>query len=269
MSNIEPASCWMCRAPADSREHIFKARDLKRIFFDEGGYSPEALPFHFSNKGHARIPGPKSGRVKYPAIICRRCNNERTSAFDKVYDRLSDWFVSRQSDYGITQIDLLEVFGASYPERVEDLRWFFAKSLGCRIVGSGCILENNFPNPFSLTNIELLQVSICRSQPFRDLELVQPKKKYIPKLFEETLAKGDLFAHVSKSLLESTGSKLAKSAIWWENVGHFQINYWFNIEMNVSLGGPLVGASRVYELKHSDLGLSGMKETMWHWLQTH
>ncbi len=267
MSTHEPASCWMCGAPADSREHIFKARDLKRIFAEDG-YSPEALPFHFSNKGHARIPGPKSGRVKYPAIICRRCNNERTSAFDKAYDRLSDWLVSRQPDYGIAKIDLLEVFGNSYAERVEDLRWFFAKSLGCRIVASGCILAHNFPNPFLLSNLDLLQVSICRSQPFRDLELVQTKK-YRPELFEEMLGKGDLFAHLSKSLLESTGSRLAKSAIWWENIGHFQMNYWFNIDIDISLGRPLDGSSRAYELNHSDLGLTGMKETMWRWLETH
>jgi hypothetical protein len=144
----------------------------------------------------------------------------------------------------------------------------FVKSLGCRIVASGIILADNYPNPIYRSNIELFQVSICRSQPFSDVEIVHPRK-YEPEVFERTLAKGDLFAHLSKSLLDNAGTRLVKSAIWWENIGHFQVNYWFNIEMNVSLGRPLDGASPFYELNHSDLGLNGMKETMWRWLETH
>jgi hypothetical protein len=165
-------------------------------------------------------------------------------------------------------MDLIDVFGSSYIERVEDLRWFFVKSLGCRIVASEALLADNYPNPFYRSNIELLQISICRSQPFSDAEMVR-LRKYEPEVFERILAKGDLFVHLSKSLLETTGNRLVKSAIWWENIGHFQVNYWFNIEMNISLGRPLDGASRVYQLKHSDLGLIGMKETMWRWLETH
>jgi hypothetical protein len=268
MPNIETATCWMCGAPADSREHIFKASELKRIF-QEDGYSPESLPFHFSEKGHARIPGPKSSLVKYPNIICGRCNNDRTSAFDRAYDRLSDWLASRQSNYGIAEIDLLDVFGSTYIERIGDLRRFFAKNLGCRIVASGAILANNFPNPIYRNNHDLFQVSICRSQPFRDLQTANPTIKYEPGPFERTLGKGDLFVHLSKSLLEEKGIKLVKSAIWWENVGHFQVNYWFNIDIDFSLGDPLDSTNRVYGIKHTDLGLSGMKEAMWRWLETH
>ena len=163
----------------------------------------------------------------------------------------------------IAAMDLLEVFGPSYIEGVEDLRWFFAKNLGCRIVASRSILADNFPNPFRRNNSELFRVSICRSQPFRDVD------KYRPDLFERTLAKGALFANLSKARLEADGMQLAKSAIWWENVGHFQVNSWFNIDMDDSLGDALDGTSRMYKIKHTDLGLTGMEKTMWHWLETH
>jgi hypothetical protein len=262
MANLEPNICWMCGAPADSREHIFKARDLKRIFRKDF-FSPESSPFHFASNGHGRIQGPKSGRVKYPNIICKRCNNERTSDFDRAYDCLSDWFGLRQTDYALAEMDLVEVFGPSFGQSLENLGWFFAKSLGCRIVASGATIPQNFPNPFQRSNIELLQISICRSEPFRDVE------KYRSDLFERILGKGDLFVHLSKSHLETTGGKLVKSAIWWENIGHFQINYWFNIDMNLSLGGPLDGTCRFYQVTHSGLGLSDMKETMWRWLELH
>src|SRR3954453_13566148 len=86
-----PILCWMCGSPADSSEHIFKARDLKRIF-DEDGYDFDNLPYHFHVGGHRKIPGPKSKRMTFQKMICKACNGNRTSDFDRAYDRLSDWF---------------------------------------------------------------------------------------------------------------------------------------------------------------------------------
>ena len=44
----------MCGKPADSREHIFKSRDLKRIF-DQEGKEFENQPFHFGRERPRRI----------------------------------------------------------------------------------------------------------------------------------------------------------------------------------------------------------------------
>ena len=73
----------------------------------------------------------------------------------------------------------------------------------------------------------------------------------------------------SRSHLENTGESVVTSALWWENVGHFQISYWFNIAITTALGGPLDGISRIYRIEHCELGLAGMKEMMWAWLGTH
>jgi hypothetical protein len=62
---------------------------------------------------------------------------------------------------------------------------------------------------------------------------------------------------------------LVTGALWWENVGHFQINYWFNIDMNGDLGGALDGSSHIYGVQHSDLGHAAMKEAMRAWLEAH
>jgi hypothetical protein len=254
-------SCWICGSPADSAEHIFKARDLKR-FFANDGYTPEAMPYRFSGHGHRRIPGPKSDRIKYPKIICRRCNNERTSRSDKAYNRMSDWLNLRQSDHSIAAIDLLEIFGPTFSESVEELRRFFAKSLGCRIVASGSILPAEFPNPVSGSNMDHSEISFCRSEPLRDLADLTGQT-YDPKLFEGILGKGELLVLLSKSHLEATGEKLVTSAVWWENLGHFQVNYWFNIAVNPVFGEPLLPSKRLYRLVHNNLGLSDTIESMW------
>jgi hypothetical protein len=100
--NEVPIPCWMCGSPAGSSEHIFKARDLRRIF-DQDGYDFDNLPFHFHAGGYERILGPKSKRMAYRRLICRACNNDRTSEFDRAYDRLSDWFMMEQANYAIME----------------------------------------------------------------------------------------------------------------------------------------------------------------------
>jgi hypothetical protein len=254
-----PKLCWICRKPADSGEHIFKARDLKRLF-DRDGYAPDDLPFHFHDEGHNRIPGPKSKRMKYPKLICASCNNDDTSKYDRAYDRLSDWFMTQQGSYAITNMDFRKVFGTSYPRGIDALRRYFVKSLGCRILASGLSLPANFPNPVTDCDVSRLQFSICRAQPFRNLE------NYKPDMMERVLGKGDLYANLSRSHLEATSERKVLGAIWWENIGHFQINYWFNIDADPQFGATVGDLTVTYRIIHCALGLAEMKEAMWAWL---
>jgi hypothetical protein len=256
MDQIVP--CWLCGAPADSAEHIFKARDLRRLF-DRDGYAPDKLPFHFHGDGHARIRGPKADRMKYPKLICKPCNNDRTSDFDRAYDQLSDWFARQQANYSLSHIDFRAVFGGAFETGIDAFRRHCAKSLGCRILASGYMLPRHFPNPLYDSDIRSLQISICRAQPLRDVQ------NYFPEMMERVLGKGDLYANLSRSHLEATGESLVRNAIWWENVGHFQINYWFCIAANPRCG-PLIDGSPLYSLTEYDLGLSQMKEEMFAWL---
>ena len=267
MSIIQSATCWICGAPADSGEHIFKARDLKRIF-DKYGYAPEALPLHISVNGERKLLGPKSDRMKYPRVICQRCNNDRTSKFDSAYDKLTDWFMAHQADFTIAQMDFFDVFGADYAPHVEDLRRYFAKNLGCRIVAGGGSLPAGFPNPLSGESMPNLQVSVCWSELFREL-IEANGEKYYPKGFGMVLSKGTLYIKYSRSYFESTGERLVTSAVWWETIGHFQINYWFNVSMNPVLGGPFIASSRIYRIRHSNLGLDSLNQAMFNWFSTH
>lgn len=255
---VPATECWLCGGAADSAEHIFKASELRRLF-DRDGYAADKLPFHFHDEGHDRIRGPKAERMKYPKSICATCNNDRTSAFDRAYDQLSDWFAKEQANYAISQIDFHSVFGDGFQADIDAFRRYCAKSLGCRLLASGYLLPPHFPNPLYDDDIEILQISICRAQPLRDLE------HYHPAMGERVLGKGDLYANISRSEFEATGETFVLNAIWWESIGHFQINYWFSIDANPRFG-PTVGSSPVYGLTDYGLGLPRMKEEMAAWL---
>jgi hypothetical protein len=261
MPEQEIPSCWICGDAADSAEHVFKAKDLRRIF-DRDGYGFENLPFHFSDQGHARIPGPNSARVKYPTLICRRCNNERTAPADRAYDRLSDHLATSQQSGAGENLDLAQMFGSRWPDEVRLVRQYFAKSLGCRILASGAVLPDYFPNPVSGDHMELLVVSICRAQPFRSVP------NYEEDMFTSFLGKGDLYANYSKSHFDHTGERKVTSAVWWENLGHFQINYWFGLCPKLEFGEAFDGSRTVYRVPAVDHDLHGIKEVMFGWLSS-
>lgn len=258
MSGIVPR-CWICGGTADSSEHIFKAADLKRMF-DRDGYSFDDLPFHFSERGSARVPGPKSKRIKYPPLICRRCNNDRTADFDRAYDRLSAWFAASQANGGPEIMDLSAVFGLQWRDGVQLFRRYCAKCLGCRIVAAEVVLPAKFPNPVSGANMEDLVISICRAQPFRNIP------DYRQELFAEMLGKGGLLVTFSRSHFERSGERKISAAIWWEHIGHFQINYWYAVPPNPLLGDPFDGSKQFYQLPAVDLGMEEMHASMeaWH-----
>lgn len=252
------ASCWICGDRADSREHIFKARDLKRLF--DRGRKFADLPFHFRDAGHSRIPGPKSDKVKYQPSLCSQCNNARTARSDRAHDQLSDWFAISQTKGGVSQLPLDEVFGGNFRQEIEYLYRYFAKSLGCRVVATDVLLPDAFPNPITGAYLDRLRISICRTQPLRSLQ------NYEPEAGEHILGKGDLIATFSRSYFEQTGHRKITKAIWWETFGHFQINHWLNINEKPELGVVLDATSRSYNIVENDFDLNQMKDAMWDWL---
>ena len=83
---------------------------------------------------------------------------------------------------------------------------------------------------------------------------------------KEILGKGDLLANISRSYLEVTNKQKIKNAIWWENLGTFQINYWLNIDLNPELGLSFDGSNECYEINSLSLNLTELKQFMQAWL---
>ena len=93
-------------------------------------------------------------------------------------------------------------FGEEYVGSIDALRRYCAKAPGCRIVANGYRLPTNFPNPIIRDiDISVLQLSICRVQPFGHV------KNYKPAMMERVLGNGTLYANISRSHLELTGER--------------------------------------------------------------
>ena len=137
--------CWICGSPADSREHMVKASDIKSRFGIASGSKP--LFMHSRERKNQRIRGLKSNNLKSNTPICAKCNNERTQPYDIAWEKLSAYLCSRPQPlkYG-DKINLKKVFPGSVRSSMRDVQLFFVKGFGFKIV------EGNAPidiRPFS------------------------------------------------------------------------------------------------------------------------
>lgn len=124
--------CWWCGAVADSREHRFKRSRLKKHL----GAGPGVSAGDWSNP--EIIQGPNAKSMKFPKVLCRRCNNDRSSPFDRAYDVFAD-FISTNPEYFRFRywVDLTGVFGSDDLTNPANLCRYYIKNMGCRIAETG------------------------------------------------------------------------------------------------------------------------------------
>lgn len=247
----------MCGSPANSREHRYKKSELERAFLPLKKYQPSDTPpgiaFRVSpNSGDCYwVKGHNANSEKYPRLICKLCNNEKTQSMDNAYDKLSKWCWENPE---ATFIDLSAIWGSDYYKQVPLFYGYCLKILGCEILNSNALLPYDFPNPlnFVLENSNLL-ISICKAGKITALH---------PRLTKEMgyrrIGKGCLFGH--KDLNNNDELKLENSKIenitdlvWFRVIGNFQINFWYNIEPNLCFGAIFDGTTPIYDVP--DLGL--------------
>ncbi len=128
--------CWWCRQHlADSREHKYKASDL-RAMWDEGGL------YWFGDGGSRHIGGKKAiqrdrhGVLTFPSSLCAACNNTSSQPFDRAYETYSK-FVAAGGLARRKNVDFQQVFGEEAETARVDLARYFVKHFGCRMVADG------------------------------------------------------------------------------------------------------------------------------------
>ncbi|WP_344114478.1 hypothetical protein [Kribbella alba] len=115
-----------------AREHKFKRTDLTRMWTGDGlmwgGDAPRL----------SKVPSPKSQIAKFPANLCRRCNNEQGQPFDAAYDKFAE-YVWNNTDllWRSRHVDMQTIYGTPWNSSVVDLARYFAKHIGCRISEGG------------------------------------------------------------------------------------------------------------------------------------
>jgi hypothetical protein len=130
---IKNKSCWWCDNKADSREHIFKKSDLKRIFGNRS-YTHNSAPIIDDGIKLRKVQSPDSRFVKWQANLCSNCNNARSSPFDKAYDefieKIQPFFFQIMRD---KHIDLRLIFGDEWEAKYKNLLKYYIKHIGCRL----------------------------------------------------------------------------------------------------------------------------------------
>ncbi len=130
--------CWICGAPADSREHKLKRSDLVRSF-GTGPFRDDDALLHFIDDQCPRaVQGPNSGRMKYGTVLCSNCNSDFSQPWDRAYEKLIDWvFKNERIVLAQRFINLHEVVANDAPTSCPDLYKYFVKAFGCRLADAG------------------------------------------------------------------------------------------------------------------------------------
>lgn len=137
--------CWICGDTASSGEHMTKASDLRSMFGPVSQRTP--LFMHTPLKRNLPVAGIKSDKLKFKALLCARCNNERTQPHDQAWEALSHYLRERQPPVrpGMV-VNLATVFPGKVKQSMLYVHLYFVKLFGCLIV------ENSVPmdiGPFS------------------------------------------------------------------------------------------------------------------------
>lgn len=133
--------CWICGGEATTGEHLTKASDLKSRYGLVTQKSP--IYIHTDRKRNIRVNSIKKSRdLKSSALICPNCNNARTAAHDRAWEKLSAYL--RNKNPPIKRGDVIrlyKVFPGSVKRSMLDVHLYFVKLFGCAIAAHNIPLE--------------------------------------------------------------------------------------------------------------------------------
>jgi hypothetical protein len=169
-------NCWICGDPATTAEHRTKASDLRAMFGPVDQNKP--LYFHTEERRNQAIKGMRASILRSRALLCAKCNNERTQPYDRAWERLSEFLRSRRDLRSRQVLQLSNVFPGSVKRSMLHVHLFFVKLFGCAIV------EHSIPIP-----IQPFADALMQSRPHANVFV-----RFVPVLPDR---RGRIFAGVS------------------------------------------------------------------------
>lgn len=150
--------CWICGAPADSGEHVFKRSDLVREH-GPGPYRGDEALAHVVASTPTLVQGPGADQLKYRPSLCTPCNTTRTQPFDRAYDAFILWVRDHEAEILRTRtIDFENVYGGDWERRQVHLFKYFVKALGCRLVDAQLMVPEDL---MTLLSQDHFQTGLC------------------------------------------------------------------------------------------------------------
>ncbi len=190
--------CWICGDIATTGEHCIKHSDLKYLYPD---ISPE-FPLYHRRDGIQKRPirSLKSDHLKFDALLCAKCNNERTQTFDKAWESLSTYLLTNWDEIlQVNKIDLRKVFLDKTIENMIGVQLFFVKIFGTKIVESYAPINVSSFSKSILENVEHPNIYLS----FRDSE-IESKGNYCSlsdiEIYTEKATSDIVYAHLFYTL---------------------------------------------------------------------
>lgn len=201
-----------------------KASDLRSYFGHVDQREP--LYFHSDKKRNIPVGSIKSNRFMSQALLCAKCNNERTQPYDRAWETLSRYLRENwQTISKARKIDLSKVFPGAVARQSLNVHLYFVKLFGCRIAEanvpisirkfSDCLLYGRahdevflvLSETHYLPNHKLAQVTEIQA---RNIESVTDKAAWIYTLGELSIQVG---------YLASTANDILWPQAWHPNRG--------------------------------------------------
>ncbi|WP_190007808.1 hypothetical protein [Streptomyces anulatus] len=129
--------CWWCGDLADSREHRYKKSDVVRNF-EKDAWRAGVVRVKGNSKRQEYIQGASSAKLKFAKVLCARCNNEQSQAFDRSYDLFAEYLHAEEGAIVVAGgVRMGAIFGSNWREKTSDLLKYFVKHVCCRLAEDG------------------------------------------------------------------------------------------------------------------------------------
>jgi hypothetical protein len=137
-AEINTMTCWICNNPADTREHVIKQSDIRRLF-GRGPYQKgKRLMRTDPNQRKRLIQSEDSVHIKYKRGLCENCNSARSQSWDEVYDKFMEFVqVSDKALKSTRRLDFNRIVQNSVSEFATNLYSYFVKAFGCQLQEQG------------------------------------------------------------------------------------------------------------------------------------
>jgi hypothetical protein len=137
---VSAAKCWICGGAATTREHSTKRSDLKALFGEVSQSRP--LFMHNDRQKNRRIGSLDADKLKSEGRICDTCNNARTQAHDRAWERLSAHLRTRTPPIapGVV-VSCEEAFPGDAIQQMLNVHLYFLKLFGCHITAASLPID--------------------------------------------------------------------------------------------------------------------------------
>lgn len=217
--------CWICNNPADSREHVIKQSDIRRLFGRCPYPKGKRLKRTDQNQNKKLIQSEDSIHIKYQKSLCTECNSSRSQPWDEAYDKFMDYFLSHETELKkIRKVDFKNI--AQYDTGIfaKRLYSYFIKSFGCQLQESGQI------PPLELSEFLLEKRNNTNLKVTFAIYEKMPQQLTLSMIQIHDL-EGD-YDNLLKMPLNFT---------WAVSIAWLTIIFWFNKVTAIALGSPFVG----------------------------